>query len=130
MRAFLEARRRKKAITSYIFRLGPALAKRYGYRKEYTVRQIERTIADLKLNVDEIGWAIGLYRSTESKNTISLYSIEQPLLDYLREELSIMMWGCNTDFTVEDILAFARDVRWKGGRHDNWMANYYGQSGY
>lgn len=130
MRAFLEARRRKKAITSYVFKLGPALVKRYGYRKEYTVRQIERTVIDLKLNDDEIGWAIGLYRSSESENSISLYSIEQPLLDYLRSELSKILWGYETDFSVQDVLAIAKDVRWKGGRHDNWMANYFGQSGY
>lgn len=55
--------RKKRAIKSYINKLGHSLAKRYGRRKLYTSGQVERTVHDEGYNWRHICYAHALYTS-------------------------------------------------------------------
>jgi len=56
---------KKRAIKSYIQRLGKDLAKRYGKSKAYTSGQIVRTVQDENYNWRHICYAHAMYTSFE-----------------------------------------------------------------
>ena len=120
----------RRAFTENVVELGPALIKRYGSSDQYTVKQVEATIRDLKLNPDFIRYAIALYRSEESRNTLNLYSIGQSELNELRSEIAKALFPGNLKYTARDVIALNRVKGWGGGTHSNWMANKNGQSGF
>ena len=120
----------RRAFEDYVLKLGPALIKCYGSSDQYTVKQVETTVRDLKLNPDFIRYAIALYRFEESKNTLNLYSIGQSELDCLRSEIAHSLFSGNLKFTASDVIAVGKSKGWSGGVHTNWMANKNGQTGF
>lgn len=119
-----------KAVKDYLFKLAPALSKRYSQREQYTVMQIEKTAQHLKLNMQHIPYAIAMYRHEESINTINLYRIDQVFLNGLRQEIADSLFEGNNLYTAKDLIRLAKPCGWGGGTHTNWMANRSGQTGF
>lgn len=120
---------RKRAIKTYVLKLAPLLAKRYGVSDQYTVGQISRTIQEYKLNARFVAYAIALYRFEESFNTITRHQIDQQCLNQIRTELAVLL-NLNPKYTARDILALATPAGWKGDMHTNWEANRHGKTGF
>ncbi|MDG9671205.1 hypothetical protein ONV78_25925 [Hahella sp. CR1] len=53
--------RRRAAVKSYIRVLGPALAKRGGRRRVYSVKKVRALVKELGLSEKYLGYAIALY---------------------------------------------------------------------
>ena len=104
---FIREYKLKKAFSSYVYKLGPSLKKRYGTQKQYTVCQIKRTANDLHLNAKHLPYAIALYRYEASKNTVNLYRIDQHFLNLLRQDVADSIFCGNTMYTVKDVFALS-----------------------
>lgn len=118
---FIRNYRLNCAVNSYINELGPCLLKRYGAAEQYTVMQIKKTAKQLKLNEGCLPYAIALFRQDESKNTISLYRINQDFLDILRAEIAGAFFDGNTGYDARDVLRLGKPKGWKGGRPNGWV---------
>ena len=118
----------RKALNQYVFRLGPALVKRYGSSEQYTVLQIEKTARQLHLDMRYLPYAIALYRHEESVNTVGLYRLNQDFINTLRSELADSIFGGKVNYTARDVLGLSKKVGWKGGPPPNWVSNFYGNT--
>ena len=112
------ARRRNRAVKSYLMKLVPELFKRYGRSEQYTVLQIERTIEDLRLNVHFVPYAIALMRYQESENSLDRHQLDQAFLDILRQELADWLFDGDEAYTTSDVRKLSAPRFWRGGRLD------------
>jgi len=55
---------KKKAISSYLTKLGPAMRQKYGKQKYYAPEQIRETALQQALSIDYVCWAYVLFAST------------------------------------------------------------------
>jgi hypothetical protein len=65
MRAWLLRTRRRRALSEYIARLGPALIARYGEDEHYAPGRIRRTVSTLKLSERFVVHAVAMYASAD-----------------------------------------------------------------
>lgn len=117
-----------RAIRSYIHKLGPSLLKRYGFREQYTVLQVSKTIRALKLDQKYLAYAVALYRQSESKNSMELFSLNQQLIDKLRSEIGNAIFSGNDKYTVQDVLRLTRSRGWQGGPAPDWKIQMTGRT--
>lgn len=120
---------KRRALLSYVYKLGPLLFKRYGGCEQYTVGQIMRTIAEHKLSQKHINYAVALFRHEESFNTVSRCNLDQESLNKLRLELADFL-SLSASYTSSDVLAISKPYGWQGGMHTNWVANRHGKTGF
>ncbi|HEY7883632.1 MAG TPA: DUF6559 family protein [Cellvibrionaceae bacterium] len=125
---YIKKYKRNRAINDYLYKLGPALVRRYGPARQYTVLQIQKTAIQLKLNMQYIRYAIAMYRQTSSENTLSIYSIDELMLDNIRAEVASAYFQGNMNYTAADIMRLGKLAGWKGGASPNWKANRLGQT--
>ncbi|MEM1189734.1 MAG: DUF6559 family protein [Pseudomonadota bacterium] len=125
---FLRRHRLSKALDNFVMKLGPALTRRYGTREQYTVLQVSKTIQALKLSERHTAYAIAIFRHEESKNTISLFDMDQPFLNLLRKEIGDRYFDGNPHYSVSDVLRLSKSRGWQGGAAPNWQANRYGRT--
>ena len=111
----------RRAFDDYLSKLGPTLNRRYGVSDQYTVMQVEKTAAHLKLNMSYIPYAIALYRHEESKNTINLYRIDQDFLNILRNEIANAIFDGDLSYTAQDAIRLGSPKGWRGGRPNGWV---------
>jgi len=123
MLEFISNYKRNKALREYLGVLGMALNKRYAVKEQFTVMQIEKTIAYLGLSKRFTGYAIAMYRHEESINTISLYRIDQELLDQLRMDIADWFFNGCTDYRAQDVVRLGSPRGWRGGSPNQWVAN-------
>lgn len=128
MLKYLHKRRLRKAFKRYLYELGPALMKRYGSHDQFTVKQVQATAKELKLDTRFISYAVALYRQDESENTIKLLNVNQDFLDLLREEIAASFFDGNIKYTTRDVLGLSKKLGWRGGPPPNWMANKQGST--
>ena len=120
----------KQAIDDYINKLGPALLKRYGGARQYTVKQVEKTVKSLGLEKQYIPYAIAMYRHDESVNTLSLYRIDQDFLDILRDEIAHSFFDGSIEYDARDVIKLNKKWIWRGGKNRNNHANRFGRTSY
>lgn len=125
---FLRRYQLRKAFRSYIYKLGPALAKRYGRGDQYTVLQIKKTVLHLKLSVRYLPYAVALYRHEQSSNTVDLLRIDQASLDQLRSEVAEALFHGNTHYRATQVLAMSKQRGWRGGPPPDWQSNRLGKT--
>lgn len=118
----------KRAFQSYVHTLGPALTKRYGGSDQYTVLQIKKTVAHLKINTQYLPYAVAMYRHEQSKNTVDMLRLDQAFLDCLRLEVADALFDGNRNYTARDVLALSKSAKWKGGPSPNWWSNNLGKT--
>ncbi|XOV77536.1 MAG: DUF6559 family protein [Aestuariibacter sp.] len=84
---------KKRAIKSYIRRLGKDLARRYGKSKEYTSGQVIKTVQDEGYNWRHICYAHALY--TSMKQFDKLHQEQGENCDYyeMRNEIAESFFG-------------------------------------
>jgi hypothetical protein len=92
---------KRLALRSYRRKLGPALVKRYGRERHYTVNQVRKTAETLGLNTDYLCYAYADYCS-ESEFDIHHASIGEAC-DWgaMREELD-SSWGVGDSHVLGD----------------------------
>lgn len=90
---FLSNYRKKKAIRSYISKLGRDLARRYGKSKKYTSGQVEKTIHEEGYNWKHICYAHALYTSMKQFNQWHYDRGETCDYNEMREEISDNFFG-------------------------------------
>lgn len=110
---FLSNYRKKRAIKSYISRLGRDLARRYGKSKKYTSGQVERTIHDEGYNWRHICYAHALYTSMKQFNQWHYERGENCDYDEMREEISDNYFG--GDMSSIESGSFSNDSFDSGG---------------
>lgn len=120
---FITNFKRNRAIKGYVAVLGIALNKRYSAKQQFTVKQIEKTISDLGLSKRYTGYAIAMYRHEQSINTISLYSIDQTLLDQLRKDVADWFFNGSLHFRAQDVVNIGKPRGWRGGSPNQWVAD-------
>lgn len=125
---YLRKRKLKKAFSTYVHVLGPALSKRYGAVDQYPVKQILATSEEIKIDVRFIAYAVALFRRDESENTMRLVNVDQVFLDALRMEIANSLFGGDTNYKTKDVLNLSKAVSWRGGPPPNWMANHQGRT--
>jgi hypothetical protein len=113
---FIRNYKLNKAFSSYLQQLGPALPDRYGLADQYTVLQIEKTAETLKLNMRYIPYAIALFRSEESVNTVDRHTINQEFLNILRREIADAIFDGDISYTAKDTIRAGIPGGWKGGK--------------
>jgi hypothetical protein len=89
---------KKKAIKSYIKKLGGDLSRRYGRSKLYTSGQVERTIHEEGYNWKHICYAHALYTSMKQFNEWHYERGESCDYDGMREEVSANYFGGNSSY--------------------------------
>lgn len=120
---FITNIRRNRAINDYVVVLGVALNKRYSPQEQFTVKQIDKTISDLGLSKRFTGYAIAMYRHQESVNTLSLYRIDQKLLNQLREDIASWFFDGWLHYRAQDVVHLGKSRGWKGGSPNKWVAD-------
>ncbi len=114
MISFIQKFKLNNALKDYLYKLGPALVKRYGQSEQYTVMQIKKTAKSLGLNMRFIRYAVAMYRHQESENTMNFYRIDQDLLDKLRSEMSLALFGYSKKYRVQDVITHGKPMGWRG----------------
>ncbi|WP_144393249.1 DUF6559 family protein [Pleionea sediminis] len=94
---FFAGIRKKRAIKSYINRLGKDLAKRYGRSKQYTPGQVVKTVQDCGYNWRHICYAHALYVS--QKHFEKWHKEQGEPCDYtaMREDIAHNYFGGNVE---------------------------------
>lgn len=118
----------KRAFQDYVHILGPELRKRYSGLDQYTVPQIKKTVAHLKLKIQYLPYAVAMYRHEESKNTVDMLRVDQDFLDRLRAEVADALFDGNPNFTARDVIALSKAGTWKGGPSPKWWSNNLGKT--
>ncbi|ESP91492.1 DUF6559 family protein [Pseudoalteromonas luteoviolacea] len=90
---FLAKYKKKRAIRSYILRLGKDLSRRYGKSKTYTAGQVEKTVHDEGYNWRHICYAHALYTSMKQFNKWHDERGESCDYNEMREEVSDTFFG-------------------------------------
>ncbi|MBW7471579.1 DUF6559 family protein [Marinobacter sp. F4218] len=118
----------KRALRGYVQILGPELRKRYGGSDQYTVLQIKKTVAHLKLDIQYLPYAVAMYRHEQSKNTVDMLRLDQAFLNRLRAEVADALLDGNPNYSARDVLALSKKVKWKGGPSPHWWSNNLGKT--
>lgn len=118
---------KKRIVKKYIYKITPALAKRYGVLDEYTVLQLEKTVEACQLSVQYLPYAIALFRKKESENTLKLYRIDQSFLDILRKEISNWFFD-GYPYKTKDVFGLAKPKAWRGGHNTDALSNRSGMN--
>ena len=95
----IRAYRKRRTIKSYLTRLGPLLAKRYGKSALYTPKQVEDTARAAGLPTDDLCYALSVYCNQEAFN---LYHVDLgEYCDYwqMRAEVAEHHFHGNVAFT-------------------------------
>ncbi|HQR07306.1 MAG TPA: hypothetical protein PLN21_10820 [Gemmatales bacterium] len=95
---------KKKAVASYITRLGPELKKKYGKREHYTPEQIRETALHHALSIDYLCWAYVIYASMPDFERIHTTAGE--VCDYsgMHNLVGETFFSGNLDFDVSSVV--------------------------
>ncbi|MFT3878556.1 MAG: hypothetical protein QM703_02725 [Gemmatales bacterium] len=96
--------RKKKAVASYITKLGPELKKKYGKREHYTPEQIRETALHHALSIDYLCWAYVIYASMPDFERIHTTAGE--VCDYsgMHSLVGETFFSGNIDFDVSSVV--------------------------
>ena len=100
---FFERWRKRKAIKSYIRKLGPLLVKRYGKQHTYTAAQVKRTVDENGFNADYVCYAYSTYLSPADFEAVHREMGQTCDYEAMRSEVAESHFHGHSDFTVHDV---------------------------
>jgi hypothetical protein len=115
---FLGALRWRRVTRDYARRLPNLLARDYGTSREYTPRQVSRTIERYKLNRDYSCYAIAMFSDRAAFDQYHHGLGENCNFDMMCGEVAVAHFNGNVHFTVSDILAAFPDHAYASGTGD------------
>src|SRR5581483_10888155 len=101
--AFLEAFRRRRATRDYARKLPNLLARDYGAAREYTPRQVRKTIERYGLNGDYSCYAIAMFSGRTDFDQFHRSLGESCDYDTMRADVAVAHFDGNLDFTIADM---------------------------
>ena len=109
--------RKRRTIKSYLARIGPLLAKRYGKSALYTPKQVEDTARTAGLPTDELCYALSIYCAQDAFDLYHEDLGEDCNYWQMRAEVAEHHFHGNVTFTPQDVSEVAASSSHTGADH-------------
>ena len=107
MMKFLSSIMRRHSIRLYARRLGPLLARRYGYSRQYTGKQIRQTVTSAGMPIAYICFAYAMFMSQKDFDALHRQLGETCDYQAMRQEVAEQHFSGDSSFSVPDLMAYA-----------------------
>ena len=101
--SWFKDRKKNKTLKSYVYGLGPLLAKQYGKAKTYSPDQIKDLVEKYKLNEDFLSYAMVMYLDKGRFGDVKKEMEADWNYESLRKEVADKFFGGNMKFTGLDV---------------------------
>lgn len=113
----LRSYRKRRTIKSYLTRIGPLLAKRYGKAERYTPKQVEETAREAGLPMHDLCYALSVYCNRDAFDAYHAESGEDCNYWQMRAEVAEHYFHGNVAFTPQDVSEVTASHSHSGGNH-------------
>ena len=112
----IRAYRKRRTIKSYLTRIGPLLAQRYGKSELYTPKQVKEAAKEAGLPTDDLCYALSVFCGQEAFDAYHVGLGEECSYWQTRAEVAEHLFHGNVSFTSHDVI----DVAASHSGGDQW----------
>jgi hypothetical protein len=102
--------KKKKSLKSFVYGLGPILARRYGQSKAFSPDQVIEVIKKYEFNNDYLNYAMAMYLEKGRFGNVKKELGVDWDYDSLRKEIADKFFKGNLKFTGLDMTGFSKPV--------------------